>query len=412
MRKVLVRGGSHAHYVPSGRGSPTRAEREGGHLVYAAAGTLRAVAFNLATLETRGTPVPVVPDVATTSLGALDAVVAGDGTLAYVSGAARSVARTLVWVDRRGREEPIKAPARAYVYPRLSPDGTRVAAEVRDQEWDIWIANLVSTTFTRFSFGPAADRLPLWTPDGRRIIWSSERAGTANLYWQAADGSGSVERLTQNPNSQFPSAISPDGTRLVVREQAQTRDLMVVAMDKAPPQTDPGRGQPPELRRTQPLIQTRAAETSAEISPDGRWIAYESDESGQDEIYVRPFPDVSAGPWQVSTGGGTKPLWARNGRELFYLVPSGGGAAVMSAPLERGASFTAGTPTKVLEGPYFFGTSGGGDTASFRTYDVSSDGQRFLMIKLPGGSEQTAAPPSLIVVQHWVEELKARVPLR
>jgi serine/threonine-protein kinase len=118
---------------------------------------------------------------------------------------------------------------------------------------------------------------------------------------------------------------------------------------------------------------------------------------------VRPFPDVNAGRWQVSNGGGTKPLWARNGRELFYLVAAGAGAAVMSAPIERGATFVARTPAKVLEGPYYFGTAGAGD-AAFRTYDVAPDGRRFLMIK--EGGDQTAAPASLIVVLNWVEELK------
>jgi len=407
--RVLVRGGSHAHYVPIGRGSPTRSVRDGGYLVYAAAGTIRAVAFDLATLEARGAPVPVVPDVVTSTYGALEAVVAGDGTLAYVSGAVQAPARTLVWVDRNGHEEPVKAPARAYTYPRLSPDGTRVAAEVRDQDWDIWVANLVSTTFTRFSFDPSPDRLPTWTPDGRRIIWGSERGGASSIYWQAADGSGAIEQLTINPVALYPSAISPDGTRLIVRQDAPTRDLMVVAIDRAPAQTDPTRSQQAELKRPQPLVQTPAAESAADVSPDGRWVAYQSDESGRDEIYVRPFPDANAGRWQVSTGGGAKPLWARNGRELFYMIPTGGGATVMSAPIERGASFAAGTPTKVLEGPYFFGTSGGGDTA-FRTFDVSRDGQRFLMIKLPGGSDQAAGLPSLIVVQHWVEELKRLVP--
>ena len=157
--------------------------------------------------------------------------------------------RTLVWVDRRGREESLKAPARVYVYPRLSPDGTRVAAEVRDQEWDIWVANLASTTFTRFSFGPAADRLPVWTPDGRRLIWGSERDGVSNLYWQAADGSGPAEQLTKSPIAIYPSAISPDGTRLVVRQDAPTRDLLVVPVDVAARQRDAGRAQPTEQPR-------------------------------------------------------------------------------------------------------------------------------------------------------------------
>ena len=190
-RTVLVRGGSHAHYVPSG------------HLVYAAAGTLRAVPFDLARLETRGTPVPVVPEVVTTACGGVDAVVAGDGTLAYVSGggvAGANAPRTLVWVDRQGRETPIPAPPRAYVYPRLSPDGTRVAVYAIDQENDIWVWDLGRTTLTRATFDPGTDDYPVWTPDGRRVIFSSERAGARNLFWQAADGTGAVERLTESPN--------------------------------------------------------------------------------------------------------------------------------------------------------------------------------------------------------------------
>ena len=143
-RTVLVRGGSHAHYVPS--------VAEGGHLVYAAAGTLRAVPFDLARLETRGTPVPVVPDVVTTATGGVDAVVAGDGTLAYVSGGVAGTPRTLVWVDRQGRETPIPAPPRAYLLPALSPDGTRVAVFANDQEHDLWLWDLGRTTLTRLTF--------------------------------------------------------------------------------------------------------------------------------------------------------------------------------------------------------------------------------------------------------------------
>jgi serine/threonine-protein kinase len=200
-RKVLVRGGSHAHYSPNGLGSPKRGEREGGYLVYAAAGTLRAVAFDLARLETRGTPVPVVPDVVTTTNGGVDAVVAGDGTLAYVSGGVGGTQRTLAWMDRQGRETPIPAPARAYVYPQLSPDGTRVAVNALDQESDIWVWDLGRTTFTRVTFDPSLDAYPVWTPDGHRLIFSSERAGGRNLFWQAADGTGAVERLTESPTT-------------------------------------------------------------------------------------------------------------------------------------------------------------------------------------------------------------------
>ena len=161
----------------------------------------------------------------------------------------------------------------------------------------------------------------------------------------------------------------------------------------------PGRSATSDVR---PLVQTTFNELNGEISPDGRWVAYQSNESGQDEIYVRPFPDANSGRWLISTGGGTRPLWARSGKELFYLGPSG---AVMSAAVEGGSTFRAGNPTRLFEGRYFMSATSAG-----RTYDVSPDGQRFLMIKVGDGADETAAPASLIVVQNWFEELKRLVP--
>ena len=196
-RKILVRGGSDAHYVPTG------------HLVYAAAGTLRAVAFDLARLETRGTTVPVISAVVTSPFGAAAAAVAGDGTLVYLSGAGGMGAqRTLVWVDRQGRETPIPAPPHAYVYPQLSPDGTRVAVNAQDQENDVWIWNFSRTTLTRATSDPSFDGYPVWTPDGGRLVFGSARAGSVNLYLQAVDGTGSATRLTESVNQQFPTAIT------------------------------------------------------------------------------------------------------------------------------------------------------------------------------------------------------------
>ena len=284
------------------------------------------------------------------------------------------------------------------MYPRLSPDGTRVALDVRDQDQDIWIWDLAREALTRFTFDAAQDGYPVWTPDGRRLVFASDRTGQLNLFWQAADGTGTVDRLTESPNQQRPSAFSPDGTRLVFREDRPTanavtngqvgsvqgRDLALLAVA----------GQQP----VEPLVHTRFLEANGEISPDGRWLAYQSNESGQDEIYVRPFPEIDRGRWPISTGGGSRPLWAPHGKELFYLGPSG---AVMSVPVQGGSTFTAGNPTKLFEG-YFLG---GG--ASGRTYDVSPDGQRFLMIKELGGS---AVAPTIVVIQNWTEELKAKVP--
>ena len=186
--------------------------------------------------------------------------------------------------------------------------------------------------------------------------------------------------------------VSPDGARLIFTETAPKtgEDVMQVELD--------GR------HRVTPLVQSPFAERNGVVSPDGRWLAYEADDSGQFEIHVRPFPAVNSGHWQVSTGGGNRPLWARSGQELFFLSPTG---ELMRVGIERSATWAATTPTKVLgPGHYYYGAGG----YQAPTYDVSPDGQRFLRIKEGGGSDQTSAPPQIIVVQHWVEELKRLVP--
>jgi Tol biopolymer transport system component len=379
-RKVLVRGGSHAHYVPSG------------HLVYAAAGTLRAVAFNLATLETRGTPVPVVPDVVTTVAGGVDAAVAGDSTLVYASGgvAAFGAPRTLVWVDRQGHETPIPAPPRPYVFPRLSPDGTRIAVYVQDQ-MNILLWDLRRTTLTPAVFDPSVAIFPVWTPDGRRLIFSSDRAGARNVFWQAADGTGAVERLSESPNQQVPVSVSSDGRRLILTDVGPktAEDVTQVELDGT--------------HRVTPLVQSPFAERNGVISPDGRWLAYEANDSGRFEIHVRPFPEVKSGHWLVSTTGGTRPLWSRSGQELFYVSPTG---ALMRVGVERGPSWAATTPTLLVKARYLMRPI----FSLGRTYDIAPDGQRFLMIKEADGTDQTAPPPQLVVVQHFDEELKRLVP--
>jgi serine/threonine-protein kinase len=383
-RRVLVRGGSHAHYVPSG------------HLVYAAAGTLRATAFDLARLETRGTPVPVVPAVVTTNRGGVDAVVADDGTLVYVTGGSVEgfgTPRTLVWVDRRGHETPIPAPPRAYMTPRLSPDGTRIAVYAVDRDYDLWIWDLDRTTLTRATFDPGLDPFPMWTADGRRLIFTSDRADGFGLFWQPADGTGAVEHLTQTHNVQQAGGVSPDGRRLIFTEVAPKTgaDLMQLVLDGT--------------RRVTPLVQSPFAEQNGVVSPDGHWLAYEANDSGPFEIVVRPFPEVNGGHWQVSTGGGTRPLWARSGQELFYVSPTG---ALMRVGVAQGASWAATQPTLVVKEGYFTNAR----LFPTRSYDIAPDGQRFLLIKEGDGSDQTAAPASLIVVQHWVEELKRLVPTK
>ena len=377
-RIVLIDGGRDARYLPTG------------HLVYGLNGVLLAVPFDLTTRQVTGGPVPLVEGVldAGVTTGAVQFSIAATGSLVYVPAGGVQQQRTLVWVDRQGREEPLAAPPRAYQYPRLSPDGTRVALDLWDQEDDIWIWDLARETLTRLTFDPGIDRFPVWTPDSTRVVFGSTAGGVFNLYWKAADGTGTVERLTESADLQIGHSFSPDGESLLFREtQPDTgADLRVLSLAGD--------------RGVETLQATEFDEFNGEISPDGRWMAYESNQSGQVEVYVRPFPNVDDGQWQISTSGGTRPVWAPSGRELFYLR----GAALMTVPVQAEPSFTPATPEVLLEGNYFTGELTG------RTYDVAPDGQRFLMITVGAGTEDTSAPPSLILVQNWFEELRRLVP--
>jgi eukaryotic-like serine/threonine-protein kinase len=404
MRRVVLERGTDARYVSTG------------HLVYALGSTLLGAPFDVATLAVTGGPVPLVEAVARAPsrgpgvgvvTGAAHFAMSSNGALIYVpTDAVRGVPqarRTLVWVDREGREASLKTPPRAYVYPRLSPDGTRVALDIRDQENDIWIWDLARETLTRLTFGPALEFFGIWTPDAQAVIFSSGEfggnLGSRSLFRRAADGAGTVEQLMQGTGGLRPFAVTPNGMGLIFREGQQSAggtegagDLMLLPLVGD--------------RRPQPLLQTPYDELNAEPSPDGRWLAYESNESGPYEIYVRPFPNVTAGRWQVSTSGGTRPLWARNGHELFYESMG----ALMRVPVTTGSTFAAGTPSRLFDAPYFFGPLVVGRG---RTYDVSPDGRRFLMIKEGSAATDEPAPSArLVLVQHWFEELKRRVPTK
>jgi Tol biopolymer transport system component len=294
-------------------------------------------------------------------------------------------------VDRKGRAEPLDVPVRMYTSARLSPDGTRIALDIRDQDGDIWIWDIRRRTLTRFTFEPAPDQYPIWTPDGKRIVFSSSRVNGSGLFWQVTDGAGTAERLTETSNPQMANAISPDGMHLVLSDNSPKTlgDLVRIPLNSP--------------RNAERLIATPFAEGNADISADGRWIAYQSNESGKDEVFVRPFPNVNSGRWQVSNAGGSRPTWAKNGRELFYLE---GANTMRAVPIETtGTAFSAGNPVKLFEGQFFAGPAG-------RLYDVTRDGQRFLMIKDMASTNQAAAPLSMVVVLNWQEELRQRVPER
>jgi serine/threonine-protein kinase len=383
-QKVLLRGGSHGHYVASG------------HLVYVAGGTLRAIAFDLNRLETHGTSVPVVQRLAIKDSGTADFDVATDGTLVYVDAASSLAAnaRTLVWVDRNGKEQPLAAEPHAYLQPRVSPDGTRVAVFSFDQQEDIWIWDLGRARLMRLTHDASQDWQPVWTEDSRRIVFSSNRSGQFNLWWQSADGAGDAERLTTARTVQFPTGIALNGTAVLFHQATPTTgiDLLQVTLDGT--------------HRVTPLVQTRFDERNGNVSPDGRWLAYQSNSSGPIEIYVQPFPNVDGGGQrQVSTAGGSQPLWSKKTKELFYVGADG---TLMGVSVEAiGATWDNGTPTKLLEARYL--TAGG--ASGGRTYDVSPDGKRFLMIKGPA-TDTAATPPAVILVQHWDEELKRLVPTK
>ena len=375
---ILIRGGIDAHYV------------ESGHLVYVAAGTLRAVPFDLRRLAVRGPAVPVVSRLVTTRSGAGEFGIARDGTLVYVdvtAGSQSTRARTLVWVDRTGKEEPIAAPTRSYEAPHISPDGKQLAVAITDQESDIWVWDLVRRAdLRRLTFDSGVDTFPAWTPDSRRIVYSSQSGGALNIWWKAANETGPAERLTTSANNQWSTSVSSDGKVVVIDQLTPTmsHDLMLLTLDGT--------------RRVTPLLQTAFDELSGIVSPDGHWLAYESNSSGQFDIWVRPFPNASVAQYQISTSGGRRPVWAHNGKELFFLGVDG---TLMRVPIEATATmWNAGAPTKLLESRYYTGAGNPN-----RSYDVSPDGRRFLMIK-GASADPTTVPPNIIVVLHFDEELK------
>jgi len=366
-RRILIQGGTDARYVPTG------------HLVYARAGTLLAVPSDLSRLEVTGDPISVAETegVSLASEGVAQFDISETGSLVYIPGGIQGAERTLVWVDRQGAEQPLAAPPRNYINPRLSPDGQRVAVVIQGANDDVWVYDILRQTLTRLTF-QARSISPVWTPDGSRIIFRSSRAGILNLFWKVADGSGEEERLTTSQKNQTPQAVSPDGQALVF---ADSGDLWILPLAGD--------------RKPRPFLTTPFAENGAQFSPDGHWLAYTSNESGRNEVYVRPFP-AGAGKWQISTEGGTEALWARGG-ELFYR----NGDKTMAVGLTTEPTLTVGKPRLLFEGRFENPQSG--------SPGVTPDGQRFLMLKA-GQQEQEAT--KINVVLNWFDELKHRVPLR
>jgi serine/threonine-protein kinase len=392
-QKPLLRPGSHAHYV------------ETGHLVYLAGGALHAVEFDLDRLELSGEPVPIVDGVAVASTGMGAYSISLNGTLVFEP-AGTPVPRSLVWVDRSGRETEIPAPPHDYIQPRLSPDGTRVAVSVADLRNKIHILDLTSGNLTALTSGPGIDRMPIWTSDGRHIVFQSSRAGAFNLYSQAADGTGTVQRLTSGPDRQSPAWVAPDGTRILGSERSSVTFGDIVWFPLARPLGQPGSSIGPALPDPSPverLVHTPSVEFAPDVSPNGRYVAYFSNESGSPEICVRPLPGAASGLWRVSTGGGTQPRWAPGGTELFYLDSAN---VLKALPVDTSkVPFTMGKPAQL------FAIPARGDWSTEPDYDAASDGERFIVAKPVTTGDRRADAPRMVVVLNWTEELKAKMPV-
>jgi dipeptidyl aminopeptidase/acylaminoacyl peptidase len=309
----------------------------------------------------------------------------------------------LVWVDRNGRVEHLAAPPQPYLNPHLSPDGHRVAVEVLGATIGIWVYDLSRATLTRLTTRDSSSQVSLWAPDGKHIAFRGTRTGFRNVYWITTEGEGTEERLTSGEYIQTPSSWSRDGKWLAFTEAgtpATGRDIWVLPMEGDALKAGP------EARKPRVFLNTTANEDDGVFSPDGHWLAYESNESGRYEVYVQLFPG-RGGKVQISTQGGIEPVWSRNGRELFYRNSDKMMAVEIRSRRDSDGAFpsgfSAGVPRLLFEGHYQYSGLVTSD------YDVSPDGQRFLMVQ-PGGPEQT--PTQIRVVLNWFTELQQRVPVK
>jgi serine/threonine-protein kinase len=369
-----------------------------GHLVYMTeAGEIMAAPFDAEALETTGPAVPIIRGGDRNYADGIALALSGNGTLAYVTGSGSNRYQP-VWVDRNGAATPIDPdwsydPGGNNRGLALSPEGDRLAVAVLEADADaedIWIKELPRGPLTRLTVDPAQDVRPRWTRDGR-VTFVTEREGrTADIFVQRADGTGGAEPLLTSDVPLWEGLLSRDGGWVVARtggEQGATGGRDVLAFR-------PGQDTVPI-----PLIVTDFDEKAVTLSPDGAWLAYESDETGQNEIYVRPFPNVDGGKWAVSVGGGVMPLWSNGGGEIFYVNRN---RDMVSAVVDTEAGFRVRDRTPLFTvGPDYLITQ----FEQYTLYDVTPDDHRFVMLR-----EVTSSEAELILVQNWFEELKRLVP--
>lgn len=371
---------------------------ESGHLLYqrgAGGEGVYLVEFDPGELRVTGDPVPYqtwANELLDTGESLAGAALSRTGVLAYLRRAAGSELRTLAWVDHSGREEPLPLDPAVYRIVRVSPDGDRIALDRRDDPLDVGSNNVWVFDRERSNLSPLVrdehyNHYPLWSADGETIAFTSARDGPREIYARAADGTGPIHRLTDDDISQWPLAWSADGRTMAVVAQLTPGgqgpfDIHLLSLD----------GDDPNGR---PLFDSQASEGQPDLSPDGRWIAYRSDESGRDEVYVQRFPELG-GRIKISTDGGTSPRWSPDGAELYYRS----GSAMMAVTIgNAGAPLDVGVPRLLFDGPYL--------NDSGRNYDIAPDG-RFLMVRLADDANLT----QVHVVVNWLAELQAMLPSR
>jgi len=385
-RKTVQRGGYYARYVPSG------------HLLYINQGTLFAAPFDLERLETTGQSVPALEQVSSVSgAGGARYALSGNGSLLYLKGADTGDELPIYWMDREGKFTSLRAQPGIYWDIRLSPDGRRLAIQqgVLPQT-DIWVYEWARDTMTRLTFDPGTDGDPAWSPDGRRIAFVAARGGApeTNLYWKNADGTGDEQRLTESKNSQFFPDWHPAGKYIAFSESNPQTSIDIWIL---PIEGDEKSGWKPG--KPSVFLNSPFTEVAATFSPDGRWLAYMSIESGRMEVYVRPFPGPG-GKWQISTEGGSYPTWSRNGRELFYRSDD---QRIMVATYSAvGDSFRADKPKLWSPGQFTF-------RGNNRNFDVHPDGKRFAVLK----REESAAEEKrdhAILILNFFDELRRIAP--
>jgi eukaryotic-like serine/threonine-protein kinase len=371
-RRNLVKGAAFPQYAASG------------HLLYVQAGNLMALPFDVQRLAITGTAVPVVEGILQSrTSGTAQYSVSASGSLIYVPGGVLADQRRLVWVDRSGKVQPLDAPVRAYLFPRIAPDGKRVATTIAEEATQIWLYDLARETLTRLTFEGDQNYNAVWSPDGKMIAFQSRKEADTEIYWQRVDGSGGLERLATSEIPFVPMSWSPDGQTLAFIEVNPDTgfDLWVMSVQERKPKL---------------FLRTPFNESVPRFSPDGHWLAYMSDESGRNEIYVQPYPGPGA-KLQISIDGGTEPTWNPSGRELFFR----NGDKMMVADIVLQPSLTASKPRLLFEGQFL------PSPATTPNYDVSRDGQRFLMVKADAASE---AATQINVIFNWFETLKQAVP--